>query len=86
MTYYFDHGKQVWIEGPLLIRGRHSHTSGSVVDEYTMETLFITVGGQARGYELSDSKSTEVLWENQWLQGMYQQSSHTLEINTWAGH
>ena len=66
MTYYYDHTDHNWIDGPAMSSKRFDFAAGIATDEVTMEKLVIVTGGR---YSYSMLSSTEVLLENQWLQG-----------------
>ena len=68
LTFYFDHEKQNWGDGPVLNQKRYSHVCGSIVDEFNMQKVFVVAGGFNDIEKLS---STEILVKDQWLQGMY---------------
>ena len=64
-TYYYNHVKGEWSNGPALNQARQSHAVGIVTDEATQEKLVIVTGG-AYGSAL---KSTEVLLAGTWSIG-----------------
>lgn len=66
MTFYYDHTDHHWIDGPEMNSKRFDFAAGIATDEVTMEKLVIVTGGT---YYSSRYSSTEVLFENQWLQG-----------------
>ena len=65
-TYYFDHEKIHWLEGPSLEIGRRSHAVGTVIDKITLKRIFVVTGGLAKKIPL---KSVEILVENSWSTG-----------------
>ena len=64
-TFYYDHRKDTWINGPGLIKERDRHAAGFVTDGYTNEKYLIVTGGNNAGF----LDSTEMLQENVWTQG-----------------
>lgn len=66
-TYYFNHVIQEWINGPKLIETRTYFTTGIVIDEYYMDKYIIAVGGMNN----KQLDTTEILWKNEWLEGIH---------------
>ena len=72
-TYYYNHenilkngyGKGEWLEGPQMLQERGWHAVGVVIDQGTLKNIIIVTGG-FNGIFLD---STEILLENQWIQG-----------------
>ena len=62
-TFFYNHVKKSWSEGPMLRQGRRRHAAGVVTDEFTNEKLIVATGG-ILGFDILDS--IEVLFENQW--------------------
>ena len=62
-TFFYNHKKNSWTDGPSLWQGRIKHAAGVVTDEVTNEKLIVTTGGSNYGFFLD---SIEVLFENQW--------------------
>ena len=67
-TYYFDHEREEWIDGPTLEYSRYNHAAGSVTDEQTSEKLIIVTGG-IEVLQVSTLTSTEILIDNVWHPG-----------------
>ena len=65
LTFYYDHAKDIWINGPGLIKERDRHAAGFVTDGYTNDKYLIVTGGNQDGF----LDSTEMLQENVWTQG-----------------
>ena len=65
-TYYFDHEREEWIDGPTMQYSRSNHAAGAVTDEQTSEKLIIVTGGRYVGSILT---STEILIDNVWHPG-----------------
>ena len=65
LTFYYDHAKDIWINGPGLIKERDRHAAGFVIDGYTNDKYLIVTGGNQDGF----LDSTEMLQENVWTQG-----------------
>ena len=66
-TFFYNHIKKAWSDGPLLSQGRWRHAAGVVTDEFTNEKLIVATGGVyvvASNVDYLDS--IEVLFENQW--------------------
>ena len=63
-TFYYDHKKDTWINGPRLIKARERHAAGFVTDGYTNEKFLIVTGDRGA------VNSTEMLQENVWIQGI----------------
>ena len=61
-TFYYDHNNDVWTNGPNLNQARYDHAAGIVIDEFTDENYVAVTGG----YE---KDSTELLKNNEWIQG-----------------
>ena len=73
LTFWFYHGESKWVEAPSLNYGRQEHANGIIVDQVTKEKLVIVTGG-ITGKNLATNKgifsrTTEVLIENQWIEG-----------------
>ena len=73
LTFWFYHGESKWVEAPSLNQGRQEHANGIIVDQVTKEKLVIVTGG-ITGKNLATNKgilsrTTEVLIENQWIEG-----------------
>ena len=75
-TYYFDHEREEWIDGPTMEYSRYNHAAGAVTDEQTSEKLIIVTGGR----EESILTSTEILIDNVWHPGT---SSPSMFSNTY---
>ena len=69
-TYYFDHEREEWIDGPTLEYTRYNHAAGAVTDEQTSEKLIIVTGG-IEVLQASTLTSTEILIDNVWHPGTY---------------
>ena len=67
-TYYFDHEREEWIDGPTLEYTRYNHAAGAVTDEQTSEKLIIVTGG-IEVLQASTLTSTEILIDNVWHPG-----------------
>ena len=67
LTFWFYHGESKWVEAPSLNHGRQEHANGIAVDQVTKEKLVIVTGGFTE--KQSVTNSTEVLIENQWMEG-----------------
>ena len=65
LTFYYDHAKDIWINGPGLKKERDRHAAGFVIDGYTNDKHLIVTGGNQDGF----LDSTEMLQENVWTQG-----------------
>ena len=78
LTFLYDHEEQKWSDGPFLITGREYAKAGVVVDEGTMEKLVIVTGGKG-GWSGGSLATTEILMDNQWIQGI--QNYEKLEAN-----
>ena len=44
LTWYYDHITQEFQTGPSLIKGRRDHTSGTIVDHGTDESIVVVTG------------------------------------------
>ena len=64
-TFFYNHIKKSWSDGPILRQGRTSHAAGVVTDEFTNEKLIVATGGS---YDSIDVilDTIEVLFDNQW--------------------
>ena len=67
-TYYFDHIKQQFLQGPELNIGRYYHTSSIITDQITDEKYVVVSGGMNNSIGVLDS--AEVLINNKWRFGM----------------
>ena len=63
-TFFYNHIKKSWSDGPMLRQGRMLHAAGVVTDEFTNEKLIVATGGRSSSFEHLDS--IEVLFDNQW--------------------
>ena len=64
-TFFYNHKKKSWSDGPMLKQGRMLHTAGVVTDEFTNEKLIVATGGRLT-WSLETLDSIEVLFDNQW--------------------
>ena len=64
-TFYHDHNKGEWINGPNLMQARAYHAAGFVTDEVTDENFLAVTGG----YYLVHFDSTELLQDGNWVEG-----------------
>ena len=64
-TFFYNHIKKSWSDGPILRQGRTSHAAGVVTDEFTNEKLIVATGGS---YDSIDVilDTIAVLFDNQW--------------------
>ena len=73
LTFWFYHGESKWVEAPSLNQGRQEHANGIIVDQVTKEKLVIVTGGIIGKNVATNkgilSRTTEVLNENQWIEG-----------------
>ena len=75
LTFWFYHRESKWVEAPSLNHGRQEHANGIIVDQVTKEKLVIVTGGitgkdlATIGHKGIFSRTTEVLIENQWIEG-----------------
>ena len=67
-TFYYDHSKETWSDGPQMQQERHWHAVGIVIDEVTKERLVVVTGGY--GQDGSALTSTEILLHDQWIAGV----------------
>ena len=67
-TYYFDHIKQQFLQGPELNIGRYYHASSIITDQITDEKYVVVTGGMNDSIGVLDS--AEVLINNEWRFGM----------------
>ena len=65
-TYYFDHIKQQFLQGPELNIGRSYHASSVITDLITDEKYVVVSGGMNNNI----LDSAEVLINNEWRFGM----------------
>ena len=73
-TWYYDHEKQIFSEGPALQQGRHYHGSATAEDIVTKEKIPVVAGGiDDEGTRLN---STELLINNRWITGKIQFQPH----------
>ena len=70
-TYYFDHIKEQFLQGPELNIGRYHHASSIITDQITDEKYVVVSGGENYN-EFPDYilDSTEILINNEWRFGM----------------
>ena len=61
-TFFYDRNGADWITGPSLMKGRYGHAAGIVTDEGTDEHFVAVTGGNYLN-------STEILQDEEWLQG-----------------
>ena len=69
-TFYYEHGEQNWIDGPILLKERSGIAVGVLSDLVTSEVLVIVTGGIG-----TDNRAlilTEILFDNQWNSGKYE--------------
>ena len=71
LSWYFNHMTQKFSEGPVLLRGRIGHTSGTLVDKGTKEKIPIVAGGLDMHARPSARilDSTEILFNGKWIEG-----------------
>ena len=74
-TFYYDNNNDVWTNGPNLNQGRYDHASGMIIDEFTNEN-FVAVTGGGLGID-----STELLQNNEWIQGNFFGTTYLLSIS-----
>ena len=67
LTWYFNHETNVFSSGPSLLKGRHDHSSATIVDKVTTAKIPIVVGGFNVSPGLLDS--TELLINGMWQSG-----------------
>ena len=67
-TYYFDHIRQQFLQGPELNIGRYYHASSIITDQITDEKYVVVSGGMNSSIGVLDS--AEVLINNKWRFGM----------------
>ena len=60
-TFYYDHIKSEWINGPNSMQAKYLHAAGVVTDEVTNENFVAVTGG--------DFDLTEILQDEMWIQG-----------------
>ena len=65
-TFYFDHIKSDWINGPNSMQAKYLHAAGVVTDEVTNENFVAVTGGH---FDYDDLDSTEILQDGKWVQG-----------------
>jgi hypothetical protein len=65
-TYYFDHEKDQWLEGPTMQKGRRNHATGVITDKTTLKKLIVVTGGFGA---FGAAGSTEILFEDVWSIG-----------------
>ena len=74
-TYYFDHIKQQFLQGPELNIGRYYHASSIITDQITDEKYVVVSGGINDDDSMNNNfgvlDSAEVLINNEWRFGMY---------------
>ena len=71
-TYYFDHIKEQFLQGPELNIGRYYHASSIITDQITDEKYVVVSGGENNNeYPDYILDSTEILINNEWRFGMY---------------
>ena len=46
-TFFYNHIKKSWSDGPMLRQGRMLHAAGVVTDEFTNEKLIVATGGRS---------------------------------------
>ena len=68
-THFFNHFTNEWTSGPALIKGRHGHTAGVLVDHDTNERHIAVIAGNQGGAYLM---STEILYHGNttWTYGI----------------
>jgi len=64
-TFFYKHETRTFSPGPELNTARHSHASGTVIDQETNEVIPMVTGGYNSRY----LDSTEILLDGQWKQG-----------------
>ena len=70
LTWYFNHVTQKFQSGPSLTIGRHSHASGTIIDQETKEEIVAVFGGYNGGGNNSGTiDSTELLLDGEWQEG-----------------
>ena len=70
LTFYFDHEKSEWKNGPNLNTGRSGHTAGIVSDSVTGAQIIAVTGGYSGSYPFSVMlDSTELLIQDKWIGG-----------------
>ena len=67
LTWYFNHVTQQFSFFNHLNIGRHSHASGTIIDQETKEEIVSVFGGHNGGYYTLDS--TELLMDGEWQEG-----------------
>ena len=67
-THYFNHQSKTWKDGPILKKGRNSHTSGIVTDHITFAQHIAVVGGQPD--QAMDTIELLYSGETQWKNGI----------------
>ena len=67
-TYYFNHLSNEWTNGPDLIRARHCHTAGVLIDHDTKESHVAVIAGCTGSY----STTVEILFhgDTTWTEGI----------------
>ena len=63
-THYYDHDKDKWSDGPILVFKRKDHAVGVITDETTLKKLIAVTGGSQFA-----PKSIEILLDKKWLKG-----------------
>ena len=66
-TYYYDHIKNEWSNGPSLMQSRYARAAGIVTDKVTNEHFVAVTGGGDGDHNHLDS--TEILQDGKWVQG-----------------
>ena len=78
-SWYFNHVTKLYDEGPVLLKGRYGHASGTLIDHGTNETIPVVSGGWVNSSIKSDSTEFLVngIWTNAKLNNKVTKSNKT---------
>ena len=74
-TWFYEHEKQVFKDGPALLQGRRRHASTIIIDSVTKDIIPVVAGGEVYVHmTLSFTRlySTELLIDDKWQPGLNQ--------------